>query len=59
MVIAQAGAHNIRKILSDGDQSALTTMRPDTWGTADQFMKAMATAPVLQIVQKVNNSKYL
>ena len=33
-------------------------MKPDTWGTAAQFMKAMAKAPVLQILQKVNINKY-
>ena len=58
LFVAQAGAHNIRKLLSDGDQSILASMKPDTWGTAAQFMKAMAKAPVLQILQKINIDKH-
>ena len=30
LFVAQAGAHNIRKLLNDGDQSILANMKPDT-----------------------------
>ena len=33
-------------------------MKPDTLGTAAQFIKAVAKASVLKILQKVNRSKY-
>ena len=55
---AQIGAHNVRKLLTDGDRVTLNEMRPDTRGTAAQFMKALAQAPVLQIIERVNGEKY-
>ena len=57
LFVAQAGAHHIRRLLSDGDRSTVRDMKPDTRGTAAQFMKAMAKAPVLQILEKVNINK--
>ena len=58
LFVAQAGAHHIRRLLSDGDRSTVRDMKPDTRGTAAQFMKAMAKAPVLHILEKVNINKY-
>ena len=58
LFVVQAGAHNIGKILSDGDRSTLTKMKPDALGTAAQFIKAVAKASVLKILQKVSRSKY-
>ena len=58
LFVAQAGAHHIRRLLSDGNRSTIRDMKPGTRGTAAQFMKAMAKAPVLQILEKVNIDKY-
>ena len=58
LFVAQIGAHNIRKMLTDGDKSTLAEMRPDSRGTAAQFMKALAKAPVLKIIEHVNLEKY-
>ena len=58
LFVVQAGASSIGKILSDGHQSTINKMKPDTLGTAAQFIKAMAKASVLKIFKKVNRSKY-
>ena len=58
LFVVQAGTNNIRKILSDGDRYKLTKIKPDTLGTAAQFIKAMAKASVLKILQIVIRSKY-
>ena len=56
LFVVQAGAHNIGKILRDGDRSTLTKMKPDALGTA--AIGAIAKASVLKILQKVNSSRY-
>ena len=58
LLVAQVGAHNIRKMLNDGDRSILQNMRLDTRGTAAQFLKALAKAPLLQILERINADRY-
>ena len=57
LFVVQAGTNNIRKILSDGDRYKLTKIKPDTLGTAAQFIKAKARASVLKFLQKVNRGE--
>ena len=58
LLVAQVGAHNIRKMLNDGDRSILQKMRLDTRGTAAQFLKALTKAPLLQILERINADRY-
>ena len=58
MLVAQVGAHNIRKMLNDGDRSTLQNMRLDTRGTAGHFLKALSKAPILQILERINADRY-
>ena len=58
LLVAQVGAHNIRKMLNDGDRSILQNMRLDTRGTAAQFLKALTKAPLLQILERTNADRY-
>ena len=47
LFVAQVGAHNIRKLLTQGDGAVLANIRPEARGTATQFKKALAKAPIL------------
>ena len=58
LLVAQVGAHNIRKMLNDGDRSTLQNMRLDTRGTAGQLLKALSKAPILQIIERINADRY-
>ena len=58
LFVAQVGAHSIRGTLNEGERSVLKDMNLATRGTAGQFMKALARAPILEIVRHVNSAKY-
>ena len=58
LFVAQVGAHSIRGTLTEGDRSILKDMNRAAWGTAGQFMKALAKAPILEIVRQINRDKY-
>ena len=58
LFVAQVGAHSIRGTLTEGDRSILKDMNRAARGTAGQFMKALAKAPILEIVRQINRDKY-
>ena len=58
LFVAQVGAHNIRKLLTEGDGAVLENMRLDKRGTAAQFKKALSRAPILRVIEDVHEAKY-
>ena len=57
LVVAQVGAQNIRKLLSAGKVGEPSDLRCETRGTAGQFAKALAQAPVLEVLRFVDKEK--
>ena len=58
LLVAQVGAHNIRKLLTHGDGAKLANMRPDSRGTAAQFKTALSKAPILRMIEYFDEEKY-
>ena len=58
LAVAQVGAQNIRMLLSTGKVGALSDLRCETRGTAGQFAKALAQAPVLEVLKFIDKEKW-
>ena len=54
---AQLGARKIRALLTNGKQGALKGIRPDSVGTAAHFTKALAQAPIMEVIKSANKEK--
>ena len=54
---AQLGAQKLRSLMTKGDRTILENMRPSSYGTAAQFMKALGKAPLLQILELVDKAR--
>ena len=59
LLVAQVGAHSVRTLLTTGDAQALHNIKPDDYGTAAQFTKALAKAPMLDVLRLLNKDKTL
>ena len=53
----QLGAQQLCSLMTKGDKTILENMRPDYYGSAAQFKKALAKAPLLQIVEHVDKAR--
>ena len=53
---SQLGAQQLRRLMAKGDITILEKMRPSSYGTAAQFMKALGKAPLLQILELVDRA---
>ena len=45
-------------MLTEGDRKILSNIKPNAYGTAAQFMKAIGKAPPLQILEVTNQQRY-
>ena len=55
LFVTELGVHEVRNLLSCGDDVALRNLDLGTEGTAGQFLKMMSTVSPLSILKKVNN----
>ena len=53
----QLGAQELRKMMTKGDRTILENMRPSSYGTAAQFMKAISKAPLLQLLELTDKAR--
>ena len=45
-------------MITEGDRKILSDIKPATYGTAAQFLKALGKAPLLQILEITNQQRY-
>ena len=57
ILVGQVGAHNLRDILTSGETGALANIQPDAVGTATHFAEAMSRAPILEVIEFLNQSR--
>ena len=57
LLVAQLGLQNIRKLLTKGNTEVVNKIGQATYGTAEQFKKAMALAPITKLIEYVNKAK--
>ena len=57
VLTAQIGAHRVRTLLTSGDEDVIANIRRDDYGTAGQFAKALARAPVVEVLKFLAKDK--
>ena len=58
LFVSQLGFQELRRIMTEGDRTVLDNLHPTARGTSAQFLKALSKAPLLQILEVTNKSKY-